>query len=130
MEIYPDPEAPEQDDIDDVANDADERVGREPLDVDSLVRKARRSRQIAETDVQSILASVSEEQAEHLYERLQKLNIRIVAADGELIDDPGDIGLLDRLDDLEEDEEKSKRFGWRRRCRLSGCSNGSIRTSA
>ncbi len=106
MEIYPDPEAPEQDDIDDVANDADERVGREPLDVDSLVRKARRSRQIAETDVQSILASVSEEQAEHLYERLQKLNIRIVAADGELIDDPGDIGLLDRLDDLEEDEEK------------------------
>ena len=105
MEIYPDPEAPEQDN-DDIDSDADEHASREPLDVDALVRKARRSRQIAETDVQSILASVSEEQAEHLYERLQKLNIRIVAADGELIDDPGDIGLLDRLDDLEEDEEK------------------------
>lgn len=58
MEIYPDPEAPEQDN-DDIDSDADEHASREPLDVDALVRKARRSRQIAETDVQSILASVS-----------------------------------------------------------------------
>ena len=103
MENYPDPL--EQDESDNIEDEADEGANPEPLDVDALVRKARRSRQIAESDVQSILASVSEEQAEHLYERLQKLNIRIVAADGELIDDPGEIGLLDRLDDLDEDDD-------------------------
>ncbi len=102
MDDYPDPL--EQSEIDGIDEDVAEVISSEPLDVDALVRKARRSRQIAESDVQSILASVSEEQAEHLYERLQKLNIRIVSADGELIDDPGEIGLLDRLDDLDEDE--------------------------
>ena len=111
MEMYPDPDATEQDDeIDDIDNMDDaapEERGPEPLDVDALVRKARRSRQIAESDVQSILASVSEEQAEQLYERLQKLNIRIVSADGELVDDPGDIGLLNRLDDLDDEDEDS-----------------------
>ncbi len=105
MEIYPEPDTTEQNDEIDDLEEADEGQSAEPLDVDALVRKARRSRQIADSDVQSILASVSEEQAEQLYERLQKLNIRIVAADGELIDDPGDIGLLDRLDDLDEDDE-------------------------
>ena len=106
MEMYPEPDATEQDDeIEEIDDAAEEGQGAEPLDVDALVRKARRSRQIAESDVQSILASVSEEQAEQLYERLQKLNIRIVSADGELIDDPGEIGLLNRLDDLDEDEE-------------------------
>ncbi len=106
MQIYPDPDETEQDDeINGPDGDAEEALNAEPLDLDALVRKARRSRQIAESDVQSILASVSEEQAEQLYERLQKLNIRIVSADGELIDDPGDIGLLDRLDDLDEDDE-------------------------
>src|SRR5690606_33501690 len=106
MEIFPDPDETEQDDeINGQDEDAEEALGAESLDLDALVRRARRSRQIAESDVQAILASVSEEQAEQLYERLQKLNIRIVSADGELIDDPGDIGLLDRLDDLDEDDE-------------------------
>ncbi len=77
----------------------------QPLDVESLVRKARRSRQIAEADVQSILATASDDEADLLYERLQKLNIRIVAADGEQIDDPGEIGLLENLDDLQETAE-------------------------
>ena len=102
MDIYPEPDTSEQDEIDE---EAEEALAAEPLDVDALVRKARRSRRIAESDVQSILASVSEEQAEQLYERLQKLNIRIVSADGELVDDPGEIGLLDRLDDLDEDDD-------------------------
>ena len=104
MEIYPDPDAPEQEEISDFGDEATQPATPEPLDVDALVRKARRSRQIAESDVQSILASVSEEQADQLYERLQKLNIRIVSADGELLDGPGEIGLLDRLDDLDEDD--------------------------
>lgn len=154
MEMYPDPDATEQDDeIDDIDNMDDaapEERGPEPLDVDALVRKARRSRQIAELDAQSILASVSEEQAEQLYERLQKLNIRIVSADGELVDDPGDIGLLNRLDDLDDEDEDSLHLsdaeddpvhtylkeigqvplllaeqedpGWPRKCRPSACS--------
>ena len=111
MEIYPEPDATEQnDEIDGIDGMEEAAIGghdSEPLDVDALVRKARRSRRIAESDVQSILASVSEEQAEQLYERLQKLNIRIISADGELIDDPGDIGLLDRLDDLVDEGEES-----------------------
>ncbi len=105
MEIYPDPDEPVQNMSDALDEEAEEAPNAEPLDVDALVRKARRSRQIAESDVQSILASVSEEQADQLYERLQKLNIRIVSADGELIDDPGGIGLLDRLDDLDETDD-------------------------
>ncbi len=63
---------PEQDEIDEVIetngldDEAEEAQNAEPLDVDALVRKARRSRQIAESDVQSILASVSDEQADQL----------------------------------------------------------------
>ena len=103
MEMYPEADTPEFGDRDDDA--ADEALSAEPLDVEALVRKARRSRQIAESDVQTILATANEEEAEALYERLQKLNIRIVSADGEPIDDPGDIGLLDRLDDLDEEDD-------------------------
>ncbi len=102
--MHPDPEAPEESEFDGL-DEAGEARGAEPLNVDALVRKARRSRQIAESDVQSILASASEDEADALYDRLQKLNIRIVSADGELVDDPGEIGLLDRLDDLDEDED-------------------------
>ncbi len=106
MEIYPDSDAPEFDEIDDAAEEAEaEATSPEPLDVEALVRKARRSRQIAESDVQTILATANEDEADALYERLQKLNIRIVSADGEVIDDPGEIGLLDRLDDLDEEDE-------------------------
>ncbi len=103
MEMYPDADMPEFDPTDDEA--ADEALSAEPLDVEALVRKARRSRQIAESDVQSILATASEDEADMLYERLQKLNIRIVGGDGEPIDDPGDIGLLDSLDDLDDDDD-------------------------
>ena len=109
METYPEPDTPEEDEeivgLEEEVEEADEALGAEPLDLDALVRKARRSRQIAESDVQSILATANEDEAEALYERLQKFNIRIVSADGEPIDDPGDIGLLDRLDDLDPDED-------------------------
>ena len=105
METYPEPDAPEYGDADLTDELAeDEAQNAEPLDVEALVRKARRSRQIAESDVQTILATASEDEADMLYERLQKLNIRIVSADGEPIDDPGEIGLLDALDELDEDD--------------------------
>jgi RNA polymerase primary sigma factor len=102
MEMYPEPDVPEQDESDVVDEEA---LSAEPLDVDALVRKARRSRQIAESDVQTILATASEDEADMLYERLQKLNIRIVSADGVPIDDPGEIGLLERLDDLDDADD-------------------------
>jgi RNA polymerase primary sigma factor len=63
--------------------DSDDEV----LDIESLVKKARRSRQIDEADVQAILASADEAQADLLYERLQKLGIRIVAEDGETVEE-------------------------------------------
>ena len=59
METYPDSDAPEFDEIDDDA--AEEARSAEPLDVEALVRKARRSRQIAESDVQPILATANED---------------------------------------------------------------------
>ena len=70
------------------------------LDFEALVKRARRSRQIDEADVQAILATASEDEAELLYERLQKLNIRIVAENGETLDDPGEsTGLMAIVDD-------------------------------
>ncbi len=60
------------------------------LDFEALVKRARRSRQIDESDVQAILATASDDEAELLYERLQKLNIRIVADNGETLEEPGE----------------------------------------
>jgi len=78
----------------------------EAIDIEALVKKARRSRQIDESDVQALLASADEEQADRLYARLQKLNIRIVSEDGETLDDFGDFNkLLDTSDDDEADDE-------------------------
>ncbi len=85
--------------------DEAEESDNQPLDVEALVKKARRSRQINEADVQTILASADEEQADLLYERLQKLGIRIVAEDGQTVDDVADSNLLglDSDDGLGED---------------------------
>ena len=64
------------------------------IDIEALVKKARRSRQIEETDVQAILASADEEQADKLYEQLQRLGIRLVSETGKTIEDLGDSGNL------------------------------------
>ena len=72
----------------------------ENVDLEALVKQARRTRRIDEVDVQAILATASDDEAELLYERLQKLNIRIVSESGETLDDPGEsIGLLAMVDD-------------------------------
>jgi RNA polymerase primary sigma factor len=83
-----------------------------PFDVESMVKKARRSRKIAETDVQAILASADEEQADRLYEQLQRLGIRIVSEDGETVDDLNDAAnLLDDIDPGVGGEEASSYMG-------------------
>ncbi|NLF63827.1 MAG: hypothetical protein GX579_04430, partial [Chloroflexi bacterium] len=48
------------------------------IDVEALFREARRRKVISESDVEAILASADEEQAERLYQRLQQLGIRVV----------------------------------------------------
>jgi len=79
------------------------------LDIEALVKKARRSRQIDEADVQAILATADEDQAGQLYDRLQKMGIRVVSASGETIDDLGEAsnvlkpGMDDAFDDVDDD---------------------------
>ncbi len=55
------------------------------LDIEAIVKKARRSRQIDEADVQALLATAGDEQAGRLYARLQKFNIRVVNAAGKTV---------------------------------------------
>ena len=99
-------------DLSELDNDFDENIENESedeaevIDIEALVKKARRSREINEADVQALLATADEEQAERLYARLQKLNIRIVAENGETIDDFGESSnLLGNLDDDDDKEE-------------------------
>ncbi|MCA9925338.1 MAG: RNA polymerase sigma factor RpoD [Anaerolineales bacterium] len=86
----------EEVDIDDL-NDDDNGT----IDIEALVKKARRSREIDESEVQALLASADEDQAERLYAQLQKLNVRVVSESGETVDSGGDNRLLDgdRVDD-------------------------------
>lgn len=71
----------------------------ESLDLEGLVKKARRSREIGESDVQALLATATEDEAGVLYDRLQKLNIRVVSESGETVDSNGTTGLLESVDD-------------------------------
>lgn len=78
-------------DVDDNGVDDIEEI----IDIEALVKKARRSREIDEADIQAILATADENQAEMLYERLQQLDIRIVSSDGETVEDVGESSILD-----------------------------------
>ncbi|HRQ38361.1 MAG TPA: RNA polymerase sigma factor RpoD [Chloroflexota bacterium] len=73
--------------------------GEETLDIEALVKKARRSRQINESDVQALLATADEDQADRLYARLQKLDVRVVNAEGEVLNDLGEPSNFLDLDD-------------------------------
>jgi RNA polymerase primary sigma factor len=92
------------DDLDDItASDNDEGI-----DIEALFRNARRTREIDEADVQKILASADEEQAERLYEQLHKRGIRIVSKSGEAVDDlASTTNLIDLEDDGEDDDVES-----------------------
>ena len=78
----------------------------ESIDVEALFREARRKRKINESDVEAILASADEEQAEELYQRLQRLGISIVTESGETIDDGNEASNLLGLDDDDDDDEE------------------------
>jgi RNA polymerase primary sigma factor len=97
MDLDPEVENGDIDEFDDMAEIED--IEPELLDIEALVKKARRSREIDEADVQAVLASADDEQADRLYERLQKLDIRIVSATGETLEDFGDSKLLESFDD-------------------------------
>jgi RNA polymerase primary sigma factor len=77
----------------------DEFESEEPLDIEAIVKKARRSRQINEAEVQAVLATADEEQADRLYARLQKLDVRVINAEGEILNDFGEPGNFLDLDD-------------------------------
>jgi RNA polymerase primary sigma factor len=86
-----------------------EETEAELVDVEAIFRRARRRRQISEAEVEAILASADEEQAEVLYERLQRLGISVETESGETIDDATEVsGLLD-LDEEEEEENDAYR---------------------
>ena len=84
-----------------------------PIDLEALVKKARRSREIDVSDVQALLATADDDQAELLYERLQKMGIRIMSATGQTIDELGDSSnLLTNLDnELSETDEVLRAAG-------------------
>ncbi|HSM58771.1 MAG TPA: RNA polymerase sigma factor RpoD [Candidatus Sulfomarinibacteraceae bacterium] len=76
------------------------------IDVEALFKRARRQRKINEAEVEAILASADEDQAEELYQRLQSLGISIVTESGETIDDGSETAnLLVPEEEDGEDEE-------------------------
>ena len=81
------------------------------LDIEAIVKKARRSRRIDEADVQAILAEADEEQADRLYEQLQQLGIRIISETGQTVDDltepAGWLSLSDKEEDSDEEDDDS-----------------------
>ena len=83
----------------------------ENIDLEALVKKARRSLEIDESDVQAILATASDEEAAVLYERLQALNIRVVSESGEILPDAGEPGNILNFDDDLEDLDVSQLGG-------------------
>ncbi|MCB8920811.1 MAG: RNA polymerase sigma factor RpoD [Ardenticatenaceae bacterium] len=85
----------------DLENEELEEDDIDELDVEALVKKARRSRTINEADIQAILASASDEQADRLYAQLQRLNVQVVSSSGETVGDLGESnsGLIDGFED-------------------------------
>ena len=80
------------------------------IDVEALFREARRRKVISESDVEAILASADEEQAERLYQRLQQLGIRVVTESGDTVEDFGENNnVLDR--DGEDEEDGDSYYG-------------------
>ncbi len=95
------------DEVEDVDAESSEQ---EAIDIEAVVKKARKSRQIEEVDVQAILASADEDQAERLYEQLQRLGIRIVSETGETVEDLGDTSTLLDVDLLIEEEIEERQY--------------------
>ncbi len=80
------------------------------IDIEAVVKKARRSRQIQEADVQTILASADEDQADRLYLQLQRLGISIVSETGERVDDLGDTSNLLDIELVQDDTDDERQY--------------------
>lgn len=92
-------------------NDDDSVDELELIDIEALFRQARRTREIDESDVQTILASADDDQAERLYERLQKLGIRVVSKSGKEIDDLAESASLLDLDEEDAGDSIQSYYG-------------------
>ncbi|MFZ0547795.1 MAG: RNA polymerase sigma factor RpoD [Candidatus Promineifilaceae bacterium] len=101
------------DTVDEILTESEEPEEQEtqPIDVEALVKKARRSRVIEEADVQAILASADEEQADKLYEQLQRLGIRIISETGETLEDLGDTSSLLEAEADDDDDDTESYYG-------------------
>ena len=75
------------------------------VDIEALVKKARRSREIDEADVRALLASADDNQAKRFFARLQRHEIRIISASGENVTGKFDSNNI--LDFELEDEEET-----------------------
>ncbi len=74
------------------------------IDIEELVKKARRSREIDEADVRALLASADDNQAKRFFARLQQHDIRIISASGENV--TGNFDSNNILDfELDDDDE-------------------------
>jgi len=79
------------------------------IDIQALLLQARRSRQINEVDLQTILATADEDQADRLYEQLQRMGTRILSEDGQTVDDLADNSVLLERELEEEVKEAAER---------------------
>lgn len=88
-----------QEDFED--NEIEDEEEMEVIDIEALVKKARRSREIEESEVQALLASADDDQAERLYAQLQKHDIRIISAGG----GKSQLGTTSKLLDLSQEDD-------------------------
>ncbi len=69
------------------------------VDIEEIVKKARRSREIDEADVRTLLASADDDQAKRFFSRLQKHEIRIISASGQNVTGDFDSSTILNVDD-------------------------------
>jgi RNA polymerase primary sigma factor len=94
-----------EDELDDSEEPEAEERNEQPFDLDMLVKKARRTRRVDEAEIQAVLATADEEQADKLYEQLQRLGIRIVSPTDPAGDERAESGDLLDLDEDSEDTD-------------------------
>ena len=82
----------------------------ELIDIEALFRKARRTREIDDADVQAMLSSANEEQTERLYERLQKLGIQVVSKSGRNVDELAETANILDLEDPTSNKEVQESY--------------------
>ena len=77
------------------------------VDIEELVKKARRSREIDEADVRALLASADDKQAKRFFSRLQKHDIRIISATGQNVTGDFDSNTILTVESDEDDDSQT-----------------------